>query len=373
MTTTKQLHVGQQRKLRGKHRSLRTDAASVQFDDVAVSDVVKYYAAGGTRVAIRKAGAVSYVFGDHLSSTSLTTNASGVRTGELWYKPRGESRGTPYGTPTTCHFTGQREDAGIGLYFYGARYCDAALGRFISADTLVPNPGDPQSLNRYAYALNNPLKYRDPSGHWVETAWDIANIGWDIYEIKNDPSALNIGARVVDVAAAVIPVVPAGAGLIARSGKAAVEVINHADDVADAAKLLSRGEETFDAVRTVQGFAETDVREATQIAGLLPASTLHYHHIFPQQWKDWFHAPGRSIDIDKFTVQLNETTHLRGVHGKGGFVAIDDIAIPGRWNVRWEEFISKNPNATAKDIYQFAGTLMDEFGLSGLEIMPYPN
>jgi len=35
----------------------------------------------------------------------------------------------------------------------------------VSADTLVPEPGNPQSLNRYAYTLNNPLRYTDPSGH----------------------------------------------------------------------------------------------------------------------------------------------------------------------------------------------------------------
>ncbi len=39
------------------------------------------------------------------------------------------------------------------------------LGRFTQPDTLVPEPGNPQALNRYAYTLNNPLKYTDPSGH----------------------------------------------------------------------------------------------------------------------------------------------------------------------------------------------------------------
>lgn len=46
-----------------------------------------------------------------------------------------------------------------------ARYYDAALGRFTQPDTIVPNPANPQSLNRYSYVLNNPLKYADPSGH----------------------------------------------------------------------------------------------------------------------------------------------------------------------------------------------------------------
>jgi hypothetical protein len=37
----------------------------------------------------------------------------------------------------------------------------------LSADTIVPSPGNPQSLNRYAYTLNNPVKYTDPTGHYV--------------------------------------------------------------------------------------------------------------------------------------------------------------------------------------------------------------
>ncbi len=41
----------------------------------------------------------------------------------------------------------------IGLYFYNARYYDPALGRFVQADTIVPNPASPQDLNRYSYAF----------------------------------------------------------------------------------------------------------------------------------------------------------------------------------------------------------------------------
>ena len=82
----------------------------------------------------------------------LTT---GARTGEVWYRPWGEYRGTPFGsTPTKWRFTGQREDATIGLYFYNARYLDPQPGRFTQADTIVPEPGNPQALNRYSYVGN---------------------------------------------------------------------------------------------------------------------------------------------------------------------------------------------------------------------------
>ena len=50
---------------------------------------------------------------------------------------------------------------------YGARFYSPRLGRFISADTVVPEPGNPQALSRYAYVYNNPLKYTDPTGHYI--------------------------------------------------------------------------------------------------------------------------------------------------------------------------------------------------------------
>ncbi|MEW6715768.1 MAG: RHS repeat-associated core domain-containing protein, partial [Nitrospirota bacterium] len=63
-------------------------------------------------------------------------------------------------------FTGQEEDAETGLYYYGARYYDPVLGRFVSADSIVQDPFEPQTLNRYSYVINNPLKYVDPNGHF---------------------------------------------------------------------------------------------------------------------------------------------------------------------------------------------------------------
>ncbi|MCZ7672026.1 MAG: hypothetical protein M5U34_35320 [Chloroflexi bacterium] len=46
-----------------------------------------------------------------------------------------------------------------------ARFYLPALGRFASADTIVPNPTNPQSLNRYSYVRNSPLNMIDPTGH----------------------------------------------------------------------------------------------------------------------------------------------------------------------------------------------------------------
>jgi RHS repeat-associated protein len=86
--------------------------------------------------------------------------------------PRGQS-----GTLNTDYrFTGQRsEEANLGsLYDFGGRFYSPVFGRFVSADSLVPRPGDPQSLNRYSYARNNPLIRVDPSGHADCAAGDMA-------------------------------------------------------------------------------------------------------------------------------------------------------------------------------------------------------
>jgi len=119
-------------------------------------------------VGLAWAGRCGILHTDHLGSASLTTDASGKRVGELRYKPYGETRYIWGVTRTDRRYTGQRWEAGLGLYDYGARYYDPLLGRFVSADTVVPEPGNPQSLNRFSYVLGNPLRYIDPSGHFEE-------------------------------------------------------------------------------------------------------------------------------------------------------------------------------------------------------------
>jgi RHS repeat-associated protein len=65
-------------------------------------------------------------------------------------------------------YTGQVDDSTTeepdGLMYYNARYYDPAIGRFISADSVVSNPGYSQSFNRYMYVVGNPITFNDPSG-----------------------------------------------------------------------------------------------------------------------------------------------------------------------------------------------------------------
>jgi RHS repeat-associated protein len=69
--------------------------------------------------------------------------------------------------PTQRHFTGQINESQLGLYFFNARWVDVSIGRFTSADSLIPEQSQGvQAWDRYAYSYGNPVKYIDPDGHW---------------------------------------------------------------------------------------------------------------------------------------------------------------------------------------------------------------
>ncbi|MEM3434466.1 MAG: RHS repeat-associated core domain-containing protein, partial [Candidatus Methanomethyliaceae archaeon] len=208
---------------------------------------------------MREGDTLYWLLTDHLGSTAVTTWSGGSRSAEVRYMPFGLERYKAGSQKTDYRFTGQRIEDSLDLYFYNARWYDPVVGRFIQADTVVPEAGNPQSLNRYAYVNNNPLRYTDPSGHWLETVWDIVNIGWDIHEVYRDPgNGWNWVALAVDVGAAALPAVPAGAGLVVRGGKAAkaaAELASHADEVADVARVVaeaaSHADKAVDALRAV--------------------------------------------------------------------------------------------------------------------------
>jgi RHS repeat-associated protein len=167
---------------------------------------VKYYSAFGRRIAMRdNAGVVHYILADHLGSSTVITDGSGVVVGTMKYYPYGAQRSVSGDMITDRLFTGQQREpqaiSTLGLYNYGARFYSTLTGRFLSPDPFVPDPSEemkklegaltvmqplgfadlkppvpttadrvesvmptPLLLNRYAYTLDNPLRYVDPDG-----------------------------------------------------------------------------------------------------------------------------------------------------------------------------------------------------------------
>ena len=122
------------------------------------------------QILIRLAGdartRLIYHHADHLTGASVETDNTGTAIEVTDYYPYGSERlNSKVGRYNTPHkFTGKELDADTGLYDYGARYYDPVLSRFLSIDPWGGNLEDPQSLNKYSYTKNNPVKYVDPTG-----------------------------------------------------------------------------------------------------------------------------------------------------------------------------------------------------------------
>ena len=128
-----------------------------------VTTAVSHYSFGGLRFAVKRGTALHHLHGDHLGSTSLTTDTAGAATASRAYYAYGAERSSTGELQTDRTFTGQKRDA-TGLMYYNARYYDPALGTFVSPDSLVPDPGMVIDYNRFLYVRGNPLRYSDPKG-----------------------------------------------------------------------------------------------------------------------------------------------------------------------------------------------------------------
>ncbi|MFZ5904485.1 MAG: DUF6973 domain-containing protein [Chloroflexota bacterium] len=137
--------------------------------EIADGAVKKYYSIAGQTVALRDDSGLQYLLTDHLGSVVAVTNSNGTLTSQQRYLPFGEVRTIPNSpiTITDFGFTGQRLlDSGMGgIMDYRARFYSPYLNRFTQPDTIIPNPSNPQSWNRYSYVVNRPTGLTDPSGH----------------------------------------------------------------------------------------------------------------------------------------------------------------------------------------------------------------
>lgn len=137
-------------------------------------DEIYYYANGQLVGKEESDGEIKYYHPDHLGSTNLVTDANSNIVEETKYKPFGQILS---GGESRFGFTGQEKDKETSLMYYGARYYSPFLRKFTQPDTIIQDVYDPQSLNRYAYARNNPVKYVDESGHFWQVILGGALIG----------------------------------------------------------------------------------------------------------------------------------------------------------------------------------------------------
>lgn len=106
-----------------------------------------------------------YCLYDGLGSVIAATDAAGTIAAAYDYDAFGALKSETGSVPNDLKFIGEQNDSETGLIYLRAGYYDPTTGRFITKDTFAGYSTDPQSLNRYVYAYNNPVNMIDPSGH----------------------------------------------------------------------------------------------------------------------------------------------------------------------------------------------------------------
>jgi RHS repeat-associated protein len=292
--------------------------------NVTTGVTTTYYFAAGQRIATRQGGTLTYLYGDHLGSATVAATSAGAEAGRQRYTPFGTPRGSATLAATDFRFTNQRsEEAALGsLYDYGARFYSPALGRFLSADTVVPSPGNPQALNRYSHAYNNPLKYIDADGHvpiipiligvgiLALKAVDYGWTAWDSYQslkVINDPNASQADK---DAAAANVAM---SAAFEAVEPDDLLPVALPIDDLARKG-IIKLGKEAGQATtkrlgrEVAQEIVERAVKSEVQPAGKLlarSAANTPVHHLIEKRFADLF-----GVGADKLpAVVLDKAFH----------------------------------------------------------------
>ena len=123
----------------------------------------EYIYAGSQLLATISGSTTSYHVPDHLSPR-VTTDSNGNVIGQQGNYPFGEYSWYASNTTTKWQFTSYERDAESSNDYAMARFNVSHLGRFSSPDPLAGSIGNPQSLNRYTYALNDAVNLVDPSG-----------------------------------------------------------------------------------------------------------------------------------------------------------------------------------------------------------------
>ncbi|MFC1703670.1 RHS repeat domain-containing protein [Candidatus Omnitrophota bacterium] len=152
------------------------------LDTSRITKWANYIYAGGKKIAKFDSTGwqLSFYVNDALSSTNMIVDRNGQIVMEHQRSPygnyvSGDTEGERY------LYTNREVDAESGLTYMNARYYDSEIGRFVTLDSYLGKAESPQTRNPFTYALNNPMKYYDPTGNYP-TPYD----GYDIIKEQGD-------------------------------------------------------------------------------------------------------------------------------------------------------------------------------------------
>ncbi|WP_455586506.1 putative toxin, partial [Bacteroides sp.] len=219
------------------------------------------------------------------------------------------------------------------------------LMRFMSIDPLCERY---YSISPYAYCANNPVRFVDPSGEYIESAWDIASLAMGVKSfVSNVKSGNALGAVVdgvgivLDAAAVALPVIPGGAGAAIKGVRAidkAVDVAKTADKAVDGISAMKRGVQNEAKVLESIGEIKNTTRQTATLPGtsekvtVIPDAITDTKVIEIKDVKSLSNTKQirgeRQVAADAgkdFTIITGEKTHVSGNIPNGEIVRRKDI------------------------------------------------
>lgn len=310
-----------------------------KFYEVDNGVSTSYFFRDDERIAKDSSEGMEWYLSDHLGSTTLLVNESGLEVERTEYYPYGEVQS---GGLEKYGFTGQENDADTELMYYGARYYSPEYRIFVQPDTMLPSLYNPQALNRYAYTLNNPVKYTDPSGHFADELLDAGFIVMDLIDIYSDPSNKWAWASLgLDVGCVLLPFVTGGRVAVkgmetASKANKVAETVHSVKVIDNGVSLLTKyGDDTAEALAKISADVESQgiIKANPMLTGTVK------HTAFKREGKEWAMEAGKTNIY--FEKSINDMGQLVSGNpsgsvrpdvmeiGEGGIVRIYDLKTGG--------------------------------------------
>ena len=279
---------------------------------------------------------------DMLGSIRAVTDSAGQVVARFDYEPFGllieESSPASAGGE---RYTGKPLDAELGLYYFGARYYDPGLGRFITADPAR------DGLNWYVYCDNNPGARVDPDGHQSQTATWAGSMSWLI--LADGP--LPFGDIAYAGSTACVALAEYGPMLADRVIVVSSRLWDVARDIASSArdKVGGRSGSAGDPNLgpRFRSFTRSNFRDNLKmLTGEDPGKKMQAHHLLPEKFAPQFRNLGLNIHDPQYGTWWETLSHQQNSRA---------------YNLEWARFLKDAP--TADEALAFARQLAQMYGL----------